>query len=471
MRSYPNPLLMLKKILSIGVKEAMPTYEQRRVRAANSVTLVLIGTLAIPFTILSWIYFPPVAISPLLGGVVCGIYFALSAAGYTRFARYVVVVGPALLVNYYNAALCGPEGDRLTSLTFISMIFVIMPFVIVDTREKKLLTLAVLSASLTILLLPVVKQWVTLDPSHTEARLAYVALLERGWMSHVAYFIAIGAASAAMLGLSQIGRSAEQESEAARQEEEQKSEAMRQEKQVADETLKKLEDAQHLENRRRWATEGITQLTNLTRTQSDEKASALYDRVIIHFVKYLEANQGGLYIVNREEEIKIRLESCYAYERKKYLQKTIAPGEGLVGQVFLEQASIRLNELPEDYVNITSGLGKATPRSLVIVPLMVNEAVEGILEIATFKQIEDHHVEFLEKAGESLAAFIQMNRINTKTRVLLVEAQQQTEEMRAQEEEMRQNLEELAATQEEMHRKEQAYQDKIAELESQQAVL
>ncbi len=462
---------MLKNILSIGLKKEMPVYEQRRVRAANSVALILIGTMAIPFTVLSWVYFPPVAVLPLLGGAVCGIYFALTAAGHTRFARFLVVMGPALLVCYYNVALCGPNGEPLTTLTFISMVFIIKSFVVIDTREKTLLILTVLSSGMAILLLPVVKQWVVVDPAHTAARLAFVALLEKGWMSHVSYFVAIVAACSALLGLSQISRSAELESEVARREAEEKSEAMRQEKQIADEALKKLEDAQHTENQRRWAAEGIAQLTDLTRTQSNEKATALYDRVIAHFVKYLEANQGGLYTINREnEEEEIRLEACYAYDRKKYLQKTIAPGEGLVGQVFLERQPMHLTEIPENYVTITSGLGKATPRSLAIVPLMVNEAVEGILEIATFKAVEDHHLAFLEKAGESLAAFIQMNRINTKTRILLAEAQQQAEEMRAQEEEMRQNLEELAATQEEMHRKEQAYQNKIAELEGQQAV-
>ncbi len=458
---------MLESILSIGLNDTMPSYEQRRVRTANSVALVLVGALAIPFTILSWVYFPSIAYSPLAGVGIGGIYFALTSAGYSRFARFLLAVGPAFAVAHYNVLLSGPEGSPLTTLRFISMIFIIMPFVLIDTREKKLLFAAVLGSGLPVLLLSVVKQWVVLDPALTAERLAYITLLEEGWMSHVSYLVAIVAACSALLGLSMLGRSAEQESEVARQEAEKKTQAMQKEKQLADEALSKLEEAQRVENQRRWITEGITQLTNLTRTQSDESADVLYDRIITHFVKFLEANQGGLYLVKREEEVTICLEACYAYERKKYRQKTIAPGEGLVGQVFLERAPLRLAELPEDYVNITSGLGKATPRSLVIVPLMVNDVVEGILELATFKEIEDHQLEFLEQAGESLAAFIQMNRINVKTRVLLTEAQQQTEEMRAQEEEMRQNLEELAATQEEMNRKEQAYQDKITELEGQ----
>ena len=460
---------MLKKLLTIGLHAEMPTHKQRRVKAANLITLIVLGTLAVPFTVLSWIYYPPIAWLPLLGVVVGLAYYVLTAAGRTQLARFILVVGPALLVCFYNTNLSGPDGEPLTTLTFISMVFIIMAFVVVDTREKGLLALSIFSAGMPILLLPVAKQWITLDPDHTAARLAYVALLETGWMSHVSYLMGIMVASGAMLGLSQIGRSAEQESETARQEAEQKSQAVQQEKRVADEALLKLKEAQHGEDQRRWATEGIAQLTHLTRAQTDDQVNTLYDRVITHFVKYLEANQGGLYIVNREADVEIRLEACYAYERKKYRQKTIAPGEGLVGQVFLERQAMRLDELPADYVNITSGLGKATPQSLAIVPLMVNDQVEGLLEIASFRVMEDHHLRFLEKAGETLAAFIQMNRINTKTRILLAEAQQQAEEMRAQEEEMRQNLEELAATQEEMHRKEQAYQTKIAQLENQQA--
>ena len=87
--------------------------------------------------------------------------------------------------------------------------------------------------------------------------------------------------------------------------------------------------------------------------------------------------------------------------------------------------------------------------------------------MATFCAIEPHHLAFLEKIGESLASFIQMERVNTRTKHLLTEAQEQAEVMRAQEEEMRQSMEELAATQEEIHRKEQAYARRIQELEAQ----
>jgi PAS domain S-box-containing protein len=151
----------------------------------------------------------------------------------------------------------------------------------------------------------------------------------------------------------------------------------------------------------------------------------------------------------------LELKACYAYERRKFLQKTIELGEGLVGTCFLERESIYMTSLPKDYVHITSGLGEDTPRALLIVPLKVNEEVYGIIEIAAFKEFEPHIREFVEKVSESIASTIGSVKVNIRTNKLLVQSKLQAEEMANQEEELRQNMEEMQATQEEMLRKNQ----------------
>ena len=218
------------------------------------------------------------------------------------------------------------------------------------------------------------------------------------------------------------------------------------------------------DKKRNWSTEGLAIFADLLRSESD--ISVLTNHIISKLINYLKANQGAIFIVNEEdsENINLKLIACYAYNRKKYLDKKIEIGDGLVGQCYLERSSIILTEIPENYITISSGLGQSRPRYVLITPLLREEHVMGVLEMASFQKIEDYQIAFVEKVAESIAATIYNTSINTKTRTLLDQAQMQTEVMRAQEEEMRQNMEELQATQEEMYRKEQDYLSEIARL-------
>ncbi|EMR04743.1 GAF domain-containing protein [Cesiribacter andamanensis] len=207
------------------------------------------------------------------------------------------------------------------------------------------------------------------------------------------------------------------------------------------------------EKERGWATHGMAMFAELLRSSSTSTAH-FYQKIISTLVNYLEVNQGGLFLLDEQEggSVTIELAACYAYNRQKHLKKQITPGEGLIGQCYLEKDTIYMTDIPQNYVNITSGLGTANPSCLVIVPLLLNKEVHGFLEIASFSTIKPHKVAFLERLGESIASTIANVKVNERTRRLLQDSQQQAEELRAQEEEMRQNMEELSATQENQNR-------------------
>jgi len=208
------------------------------------------------------------------------------------------------------------------------------------------------------------------------------------------------------------------------------------------------------EEKRRWASEGIAQLSEILRIHQ-HNPPALSENAVRFIVKYMNAQQGSLFSATEHEgKPVLELVACYAFNRKKYLNKRLEIGEGMIGQAYLEKRPNVLTRIPQGYTSITSGLGDATPNCLAIVPMVYNEQVEAVIEIAGFKTFEPHQVDWLIKIGEITASAMVSVKTTEKTQSLLEQFREQTEQMKAQEEELRQNMEEMEATQEEMRRKE-----------------
>ena len=232
-----------------------------------------------------------------------------------------------------------------------------------------------------------------------------------------------------------------------------------------------LLEASKRDQQEKFNSTGLAEVGTILRDSADD-LNELSQRLITYIINYLKINQGGMFIVRKDEEQPyLSLTACYAYDRKKYLERRIAVGEGLVGQAVLEKDTIYLVDVPSDYVNITSGLGQAPPRSILIVPLMSNEDVVGVMEFAAFRPFEAFEIELLEKLAESIAASIVVVQTNHRTKLLLEQAQESEESLRAQEEEMRQNMEELQATQEEVDRKVTEYESLLQQKEEEIAQL
>ena len=222
------------------------------------------------------------------------------------------------------------------------------------------------------------------------------------------------------------------------------------------------------EEQEKFSNVGLTQIADLLGGNAVD-LDHLCGQVIAKLVHYFGANQGGLFVVEGEEnqDPHLLLRGSYAYGRQKYLRKRVEKGEGLMGQLMLEKETIYLTDIPPQYLAIGSGLGTASPRSLVLVPLRSDGQMVGGIELASFGEFTDHQIRLLEKMGENIAARLLSARVNARTHQLLAEFREMTEQLRSQEEAMRQNVEELQATQEEMQRKEKEYVQRIAELEGQ----
>jgi len=216
-----------------------------------------------------------------------------------------------------------------------------------------------------------------------------------------------------------------------------------------------------------WIAKGKDNISNILRLQNDlESLSYL---TLVELIKYIDVIQGAFYIYN-ETDNTLENTATYAYNRRKYLDTKFQIGEGLVGQCAYEMDVIFRREIPEDFITITSGiLGDQKPTSLLLVPLITDEKLQGVLEFASLKDdISELKIRFIKELSDIIARTIFNLKVNTRTEKLLKDAQEMTEELQENEEQLRQNAEEMRATHEELEKTNSNLQTQIREVENAQ---
>lgn len=224
---------------------------------------------------------------------------------------------------------------------------------------------------------------------------------------------------------------------------------------------------QKKEAEQNWITKGKDEISHILRLHNNIDELS-YD-VLVKLINYIRTIQGAIYLYDEETQKLVNL-ATYAYNRRKYIKQEFRIGEGLIGECAYEREFIYRTEVPDNYVTITSGiLGDRKPKSLLLVPLITDEKLEGVLEFASLDdEIPELTIRFLKEVGEIIARTIFNLRINQKTEKLLQEAQQMAQELKENEEELRQNAEEMKITQEELEISNAKLEAKIQEVENAQ---
>jgi PAS domain-containing protein len=220
------------------------------------------------------------------------------------------------------------------------------------------------------------------------------------------------------------------------------------------------------EEQRNWITVGLAKFSEILR-QDNDNIEVLSYNIVVNLVEYLGASLGGVFLLN--EDSILEMKACYAYDRQKFIKKQIQPGEGLIGSCYLESKPIYMTDVPGEYITVKSGLGGASPKTIFIAPLKLNDEKFGVIELASFHALEPYQREFVLKVSESIAATISSVNVNLRTNQLLQQTKIQAEEMANAEEELRQNMEEMQATHEEMRRRESDLQETLSKMTAIQA--
>ncbi len=202
-----------------------------------------------------------------------------------------------------------------------------------------------------------------------------------------------------------------------------------------------LRDNRDQAERDDWLKSGIAQLNEVMR--GDPTIESLSTAVITELATYLNAQIGAFFIVEDEEEVLLRLQGTYAYTQRKNVSNVFKLGEGLVGQAALEKQQIVIEQVPEDYITVTSSLGEHVPHFICVTPILYEDKIRGVIEIALFEALNEQQLQYLSQAAIALAIAVESAQSRTDLAESLKESQQLSEELQTQQEELKSANEEL----------------------------
>jgi len=193
-----------------------------------------------------------------------------------------------------------------------------------------------------------------------------------------------------------------------------------------------------------WLKSNLAKFAQMLQGQRDRNAVA--NKVLSELAELVNARYGAFYILEQREfaeESTLRLFAGYAQKSRKLINQEFELSEGLVGQCAKDKERIRLSNVPAEYLQISSGIGSAAPIDLVILPVLFENNVKAVIELASFDNFSDTHIDFLDQLTESIGIVLNNIETNTRTEELLKQSQSLAGELSAQQEELRRANDEL----------------------------
>ncbi|MEO8210588.1 MAG: GAF domain-containing protein, partial [bacterium] len=207
-----------------------------------------------------------------------------------------------------------------------------------------------------------------------------------------------------------------------------------------------LRNADDENKRHTWVSAQTEKINGVLRENTDD-IDKLSDEVTREIVKTVNAFQGGLYLLENDNDFLsnlILLQGCYAMEGVNNAKKAMNYGEGLIGQVIKDGELIYMKNVNQTENKIQTGLSEYYPSHVLIVPLRHHDEIFGAIELSGFYEFKSHEIEFLQNIGETIGSTISSVKANTLTKKLLSETRKQAERLSTQEEELRKTNEELS---------------------------
>jgi HAMP domain-containing protein/CheY-like chemotaxis protein len=194
------------------------------------------------------------------------------------------------------------------------------------------------------------------------------------------------------------------------------------------EMIRNLKETTQKNAQQDWLKTNLARFTRLLQGQRD--LQAVTKLILSELAPLISAHHGVFYMMDSQDaDARLRMIASYGYRSSRKLPTSFLPGEGLVGQCALEKSRIWLTDVPRDYIQVSSGLGAAPPTNIVVLPILFEQQVKAVIEIASLDRFTETHLSFLDQLMESIGVVLNTIEANSRTESLLTQSQSLAQEL------------------------------------------
>jgi len=194
------------------------------------------------------------------------------------------------------------------------------------------------------------------------------------------------------------------------------------------EMIRNLKETTQKNAQQDWLKTNLARFTRLLQGQRD--LQAVTKLILSELAPLVSAHHGVFYMMDSQlADARLRMIASYGYRSSRKLPTSFLPGEGLVGQCALEKVRIWLTDVPRDYIVVSSGLGAAPPTNIVVLPILFEQQVKAVIEIASLDRFTETHLSFLDQLMESIGVVLNTIEANSRTESLLTQSQSLAQEL------------------------------------------
>lgn len=225
-----------------------------------------------------------------------------------------------------------------------------------------------------------------------------------------------------------------------------------------------LKDTTHKNQEQNWLKTNLARFSSMM--QGQRSIFSIAQLIMSELTPLVDAQQGAFYLMEADAgEPTLNLVASYGFGGRKSLSNRYRLRESLIGQCAFEKKRILLAEVPEDFLRISTGMGEASPRTVIVLPVLFEGETKAVIELASFSAFSPNHLAFLDQLMGSVGVILNMISSSMRTEELLQQLKKSNVELGAQAAELNEKAKLLEVKNNEVEQASRSLEEKAEQLQ------